>query len=50
MSYDTQTIILSVALLVNTLLTFITWREIQRLKRMERVFDEDDEDYGVGIE
>ena len=50
MSYDMQILILSIALLMNTILTFITWNEIRRLKRIERVFDEEDEDYGVGIE
>lgn len=50
MNYDVQIFLLAAAILINL---FITWRhikELKRLRRIEKYFDMDDEDYGENIE
>lgn len=50
MSYDIQIFLLALGLLIDIVITARTVKELNKLKRIIKVFDEDDEDFGVGIE
>ena len=50
MSYDIQIFLLAAAILINLGITWRHIKELKRLKRIEKYFDLDDEDYGEGIE
>lgn len=50
MSYDLQIFLLALGLLIDIIITARTARELNKLKRMIKVFDKDDEDFGAGIE